>query len=81
MSPLMFFILQYWKSIYNVVIYYKNVRCKFMKKLTDEEIQNLVLSVYDENKIENSELSNSILDISLRAVSEFIKKYQEKVFE
>lgn len=52
-----------------------------MKKLTDEEIQNLVLSVYDENKIENSELSNSILDISLRAVSEFIKKYQEKVFE
>lgn len=52
-----------------------------MKKLTDEEIENLVLSVYDENKIENSELANSILDISLRAVSEFIKKYQEKVLE
>lgn len=52
-----------------------------MKKLTDEEIEKLVLSVYDENKVDDSEFANSVLDISLREVSEFIKKYQEKVLE
>lgn len=52
-----------------------------MKKLTNEEIEKLVLSVYDENKVDDSEFANSVLDISLRAVSEFIKKYQEKVLE
>lgn len=52
-----------------------------MKKLTDEEIEKLALSVYNENKADDSELANSILDISLHGISEFIKKYQEKIFE
>lgn len=52
-----------------------------MKKLTDEEIEKLVLSVYDENKVDDSEFANSILEVSLRAISEFIKKYQEKILE
>lgn len=52
-----------------------------MKKLTDEEIEKLALSVYNENKVDDSEIANSILDISLKSISEFIKKYQEKVFD